>query len=256
MNSWIDVSEERLAANYCALVSAAGTATDVMAVVKANAYGHGAEQCSVALARAGARWFGVATPSEGGRVRRALSGAGFVDARILLMCGFLQQDAAAIAECRLTPVAWTPDQVEWLRGTGVAAHVEVDAGMGRQGVKPGAALDALLDAMAAADVALDGVMTHYSAAEVAASEKTREQQRLFAAAVAQVHAKGLTPTWVHAGSSLSLDNPAGAVEWLVDLAKTVGARAMVRCGIALYGYCPGRLRAQAWSRKFARLCGR
>lgn len=72
VNSWIEVSEERLEANYCAIVKAVGAETDVMAVVKANAYGHGAEACSVALARAGARWFGVADVGEGARVRRAL----------------------------------------------------------------------------------------------------------------------------------------------------------------------------------------
>jgi alanine racemase len=52
-----------------------------------------------------------------------------------------------------------------------------------------------------------------------------------------VDAKGLQPKWVHAGSSSSVDNPAGDARWLETLAKSVGARAMVRCGIALYGYC-------------------
>jgi alanine racemase len=47
----------------------------------------------------------------------------------------------------------------------------------------------------------------------------------------------MRPKWVHAGSSSSVDNPAGDGVWLVELAKSVGARAMVRCGIALYGYC-------------------
>ena len=84
VTSWIEVSEERLKGNYRAIAAAVGAAfgagTDVLAVVKANAYGHGAEVCSVALARAGARWFGVADAGEGARVRRALDAAGFVDA--------------------------------------------------------------------------------------------------------------------------------------------------------------------------------
>ncbi len=50
-------------------------------------------------------------------------------------------------------------------------------------------------------------------------------------------ARGLAPKWVHAGSSSSVDNPAQSSPWLVDLANSVDARAMVRCGIALYGYC-------------------
>jgi len=52
-----------------------------------------------------------------------------------------------------------------------------------------------------------------------------------------VLAKGLAPKWVHAGSSSSVDNPAQSSPWLVNLANSVDARAMVRCGIALYGYC-------------------
>jgi alanine racemase len=241
VNRWIEVSEERLQGNYQAIAAAAGAGTGVLAVVKANAYGHGAETCSVVLARAGARWLGVATASEGAQVRRALDAAGFGDARILVMCGFLPEDVAVFAEHGLTPVAWTPEQVEWLRNTDLAAHVEVDTGMGRQGVKPGAALDALLGAMGAAGVMLDGVMTHFSAAEVADARLTRQQQARFAAAIGQVRGKGLRPQWVHAGSSSSVDNPARPDQehatWLVDLAKSVGARAMVRCGIALYGYC-------------------
>jgi alanine racemase len=116
-------------------------------------------------------------------------------------------------------------------------HVEIETGMGRQGVRPGAALDALLDAMEAARLVLDGVCTHFCAAEVADSELTRGQQQRFAEAVTQVRAKGLQPQWVHAGSSSSVDNPAHAEPSLVELAKTLGAQAMVRCGISLYGYC-------------------
>ena len=58
VTSWIEVSEERLAENFRTVAAAAGAETDVLAVVKANAYGHGAEVSAVALARAGATWFG------------------------------------------------------------------------------------------------------------------------------------------------------------------------------------------------------
>ena len=240
LTSWIEVSEERLAGNFRVVSEAAGAGTDVLAVVKANAYGHGAERCAVALARAGAQWFGVADVSEGARVRNALAAAGFAGEgvpRILVMCGFMPEDVGAIQEYALTPVVWTKEQVGWLGCKGVRVHVEVDSGMGRQGVRPGAALDEVLDAIGVAGIEVDGVLTHFCAAEVAVSEKTREQEQRFEAAVAQVHAKGLMPKWVHAGSSSSVDNPAQAWPWLVAVAKTVGAQAMVRCGIALYGYC-------------------
>jgi alanine racemase len=237
VTSWIEVSEERLAGNYRAIAAAAGADTDLLAVVKANAYGHGAEVCSVALARAGARWFGVADVGEGVRLRKALTLAGLGDAEILVLCGLMPEDAAVVVEHGLTPVVWTADQVGWLAGTGARVHVEVETGMGRQGARLGAELDSVLDAIGSAGLVLDGVMTHFCAAEVAGSERTREQQRRFAAATAQLRAKGFAPKWVHAGSSSSVDNPAQDGAWLVDLAKSVGGRAMVRAGIALYGYC-------------------
>ncbi len=167
MNSWIEVSEERLAGNYRTIAEAVAADTDVMAVVKANAYGHGADVCAVALARAGAKWFGVASVSEGVRVRAALSAAG-LGAEILVMCGFFPADVAGILECGLTPVVWTLEQVSSLAGTGLRVHVEVETGMGRQGVRLGADMDRLLEAIGAAGLVLDGVCTHFCAAEVAA----------------------------------------------------------------------------------------
>ena len=137
----------------------------------------------------------------------------------------------AIAEHALTPVVWTPEQVGWLEGSGLAVHVEVDTGMARQGVHPGEELDDLLDELTAAGLPLDGLLTHFCAAEVAHSELTQTQQRRFEAAIAAGARQGLAPKWVHAGSSSSVDNPAQSSPWLVDLARSVGARAMVRCGM-------------------------
>ncbi len=240
MTSWIEISDERLVANYHAIQLAVGAQTSVLAVVKANAYGHGIEICSLALARVGVPWLGVTSAAEGALVRRVLAEAGIArqnQPEILLMCGFLPEDVEAIAKHALTPVVWTPEQIGWLQGSGADVHVEVDTGMARQGVRPGAELDDLLGELAAAGLALDGVMTHLCAAEVAHSELTQTQQRRFEAAITQVRNLGLAPKWVHAGSSSSVDNPAQSSPWLVDLAATVGARAMVRCGCALYGYC-------------------
>jgi len=245
---WIEVSEERLAGNFCAVADAAGAEMEVLAVVKANAYGHGAEACSVMLARAGARWLGVTDADEGVRVRRALDEAGFgkasgVAPEILVMCGSLPEDGATFAEYGLTPVVWTKEQVSWLGALDVAAsqgmrvHIEVDTGMGRQGVRPGGELEELLGALDGAGLALDGIFTHFASAEVAGSELTQRQERRFEEAVGQVRKRGLQPAWVHAGNSSSVDDPARERPWLLELARSVGARAMARSGIALYGYC-------------------
>jgi alanine racemase len=240
MTSWVEISGERLAANYRAIAEAVGADTAVLGVVKANAYGHGVEFCSTTLARAGAPWLGVASAAEGARARRALAEAGIARSdqpAILVMCGLLPEDTAVIAEHALTPVVWTPQQIGWLEGTRLAVHVEIDTGMARQGVHPGQELEDLLAEIQSAGLALDGIFTHFCAAEVAHSELTQTQERRFEAAIAQVLKHGLAPRWIHAGSSSSVDNPAQSSPWLVDLARSIRAHAMVRCGIALYGYC-------------------
>jgi alanine racemase len=252
LRSWVEIDEERVAENYRAVREAAGEKTGLLAVVKANAYGHGLERGAVTLARAGAKWLGVADAAEGARARSALEAAAIArDAvEILVMCGVMSsREARAIAEHGLTPVVWTKEQVELLRGTGARVHVEIETGMGRQGVRRGAELEGLSGAIAGAGLRLDGVCTPFSSAEVAGSERTSEQKRRFEAAVEQVrefqptslrdvgHSDPLRfePRWVHAGASSSVD-VGGDAPWLEELAKSVGARAMVRSGIALYGY--------------------
>ncbi len=237
MNSWVEVDEDALACNFRVLQAAAGEATEVLAVIKANAYGHGAETCSVTLARAGARWLGVTCASEGARVRLVLTAAGIGHTRIMVMSGFLQEDVPLLHEHCLTPVVWTAEQVAWLAGSPMPVHVEVDTGMSRQGVVPGAELAGLLRVMAESGVGVEGLFTHFCSSEEAGSELTQRQERLFAAAVAEVRLAGVRPAWVHAGNSSTVDNPAQAEPWLEELAASVGARAMVRTGLALYGYC-------------------
>jgi alanine racemase len=246
VKSWVEVSERRLAANYAVLAEAAGADTSVLAVVKANAYGHGATVCAPVLTRAGAEWLGVTDAAEGAAVRTAL---GSLQPRILVMCGLLPEDADAIIQHRLTPVVWTREQMNWLadaaarRGevTALPVHLEIDTGMARQGVAAGAELDAVLSWFAEHKaLKLDGVMTHFASAEVAGSQQTLNQRARFEAAMAAVAAAGLQPAWVHAGNSSTVDNradgDADALSWLRRVAAKAGARAMVRPGLGLYGY--------------------
>jgi alanine racemase len=264
--SWVEIDEARLAENYRVVCQAAGADTDVLAVVKANAYGHGLERCAAALVRAGAKWLGVADAAEGARVREALRAARqeagpststaarsslgmteFSDVHVLVMCGVTREEVGAIVEHGLTPVVWTKEQVELLRGSGAGVHVEIETGMGRQGVQPGGDLEELLREIASAGLKLDGICTHFSSAEVAGSERTHEQKRRFETAVEQAgELRAAFPTsqnrdvghpirWIHAGASSSVDVDETA-EWLQQLATSSGTRPMVRSGIALYGY--------------------
>lgn len=235
MNNWIEVSEPRLSHNLRTVAAAAGPETTVLAVVKANAYGHGVLTCAPMLARAGAQWLGVTSAQEGAAVRQAL-GAEHAGIRILVMSGILPPAIPALVEHDLTPVVWTLEQISWLADATVRVHVEVETGMSRQGVKPGAEFEALLAAIAQQPkLTLDGVFTHFVSSEVAGSPITARQQRLFAQALEQVAASGLRPAWVHAANTSAVDNAADPA-WLPSLAAKLGAKTLVRTGLALYGH--------------------
>jgi alanine racemase len=251
VKNWVEISEQRLADNYGVLTEAAGGDTIVLAVVKANAYGHGAGVCAPVLARAGAEWLGVTDAAEGCAVREALTGAGIARARqpeILVMSGLLDKEANAMVQLGLTAVVWDRQQMEWLaeaaarRGPGqqISIHLEVDTGMARQGVAPGKELDATLGWLVGQErLRLDGVMTHFASSEVAGSAQTAAQRVRFETTMKSVSAAGLRPTWLHAGNTSTVDNQGEEenLSWLRRLAAGVGARSMVRVGLGLYGYC-------------------
>ena len=249
MKSWVEVSGRRLAENYGLLREAVGGETAVLAVVKANAYGHGAAVCAPVLARAGAGWLGVTDVAEGAAVRGALDLAGVARGKqpeILVMSGLLPEDAEDVIRHGLTPVVWLKAQLEWLAavaarlGTGpVTVHVEIDTGMARQGIAVGEELDELLAWVSGEQgVRVDGVMTHFASSEVAGSLQTVAQKKKFDEAIEAVSTAGLRPVWMHAGNSSTVDNDGVRnLAWLRGLAAGIGAKPMVRTGIALYGYC-------------------
>jgi len=251
VKSWIEVSERRLAENYRAAVDVLVRETGsqqaaVLAVVKANAYGHGASICAPVLVRAGVEWLGVTDVVEGVAVLDALAHAKTSTPQILVMSGPLAEDAPTIVRHRLVPVVWTRVQMAALAAQvgesidPLAIHIEVDTGMSRQGVAVGDELRELLHWLKNEPrLRLDGVMTHFADAEVAGSEQTTEQRVRFEEALRLVAESGLQPAWVHAGNTSALDNGAdgGGLRLLGALAQSVGARAMVREGLGLYGYC-------------------
>ncbi len=235
MNNWIEVDAGRLTANFRAIQTEVGPATTILAVIKANAYGHGAETCAPILVRAGAQWLGVTCADEGTRVRQTLDVQG-LDAGILIMSGFLPGDVELIHHHRLTPVVWTREHVRWLANyPGTRVHIEVDTGMGRQGVSPGTELDSFFRGLNAAGLVPDGVFTHFCSSEVAHAGITAEQQARFEAILPCLQALDRKPTWIHAANTSAIDNPS-APGWVSGLAAALGAKMLVRPGLALYGY--------------------
>ena len=243
---WAEISALRVRANFAALLAAGGPSIEMLAVVKANAYGHGAAECAPVLAAAGARWLGVTSAEEGVAVRSALSARYPQSApRVLVMCGIWPGEQAACIDRALTPVVWEPYHLDLLEGEArlrgmpprsLPVHVEIDTGMARQGVAPGDALDRLLLRFTPdSPLSLEGVLTHLASTECAGDPQNERQMRDFAAALHQLQRAGLRPSLVHAGNTSSTDS--GLVRRLLPaIAAQSGARAMTRAGLALYGY--------------------
>jgi alanine racemase len=206
----------------------------VIAVVKADAYGHGAAPVARALVDAGCRRFAVFNVSEGVALRDA--GIGLP---ILVLGGVHTPSEAEEAVARsLTPVVHHAGHVQWLsavarnRGGVVAVHVEVDSGMRRMGVPAGDALG-LLEAIHAGELlALEGVHSHFACADEADPAPSVEQVAVFRKVLAAARAGGIAPEFVHMANSAAL----------IAGARVCGALTeanAVRPGLMLYGVHPG-----------------
>ena len=240
VKSSVEISGARLRQNFRAVQRVVGPEVEVLAVVKADGYGHGAALCAPVLRDAGANWLGVTDVQEGTVVRAAL---GENATRILVMCGMEAADAGAVVEHGLTPVVWTVEQIAALgaaaqpSGTRVRVHVEVDTGMSRQGVPPGDPLLQLAKVIAAAgNVLCEGVMTHLCCAEVAGAGLTEDALKRFDGVFRTMQEANVQlPDFKHVANTSAVDE--GTVAAQRDAITRERARRMVRTGIALYGYC-------------------
>ena len=201
--TWAEIDLQQLAANFQQVKQRVGTTARIMAVVKANAYGHGAVECARRLAAEGADWFGVALPEEAIELRH--SG---ITQPLLCLAGFWPGQAAACVQNRLTTVVYRRDMFEVLNhaaadaGTIADVHVKVDTGMGRLGVRADQIAEFVAMLGQFPNVRVDGLMTHLAAADDAACEPlTVDQIRRFDEAVAAFREHGYRPTHLHLANS-------------------------------------------------------
>lgn len=223
--SWIEISLRRIAANFQAVRDVVGPNVEVMPVVKADAYRHGAIEVSRTLASAGARWLAVSNVEEGVALREHA-----ISARILVMADFLPSERAHLLDYELTPVIHSLADIAELdrlaagRGTPVPYHLKIDSGMGRLGTRASAAeiLDAVEDARHAQ---LEGLMTHFASAANYASAQTEEQLQTFETLCAKLAQAGVHPPLLHLAASTP-----------VAYGRSEAWQRMVRPGHAIYGY--------------------
>jgi alanine racemase len=223
--TWAQVSLGNLRYNFGAVQRHIGAGITVCAVVKADAYGHGATECARALEEEGAGWLGVTSLDEAIPLRDAGIGT-----RILLMTGFWRGEEEEIIRLQLTPTVWEPGQVTLMEKAAALGltkhpvHLKVDTGMGRLGV-PLEDLHQVCAALKSSPhLVLEGLSTHLASSEILDAPSVDEQLRKFDEARFLLRREGFDPPIIHTANT-------GAV-----ISKRESWNTMVRPGIALYGY--------------------
>jgi len=220
-----EINLDNLAFNFHSVKRFVGEDLAVMAIVKADGYGHGAVRCARRLEAEGADWFGVALLEEGLELRE-----NSIKAPILCLGGFWAGQEKALLGNNITPVIYQTETADLLnraaREKNIIAdvHVKVDTGMGRIGVRFDEVKEFLEKLREFKDLRIDGLMTHFATADnLLENDYTNEQINKFKQTVAIFESKGFNPTYQ------DLANSPGAV------AHQNSRGNMVRIGGILYG---------------------
>jgi len=225
---WAEVDLDAVRSNVVAIAAHVAPAR-LLAVVKADAYGHGATEVGRAAIEAGASWLGVALVEEGVRLREA-----GIEVPILVLSEPDPTAARSVVAHRLTPVVYTSrgiaalaDAVASAGGAApLAVHLKVDTGMNRVGTTPADAVHLAESIEERNELKMGGICTHLAVADDPTNSYTSEQLGKFDAVVAGLASAGVSPPLVHAA------NTAGA------FAFPKARYDLVRIGIGLYGIPP------------------
>jgi alanine racemase len=225
-----EISLSALRHNYRALRSLLPPSTSIFAVVKANAYGHGAVPVSRTLVEEGVRMFGVATVEEGVELRQA-----GIRCPVVVLGGVDEPQAEEAHANGLSAVLFDPDQIPYMaraaatRDRPFPVHLKVDTGMGRLGILPERATSIIETVRSRKELRVEGWMTHLSSAdgkEPADREFTLGQLAVFSRGIAAMREAFGPGVAVHALNSAGI---LSFREYAFD---------MVRPGITLYGSLP------------------
>jgi alanine racemase len=237
---WVEINIRSLEDNYRFLESLAPPDAELMAILKADAYGHSLALCAPAVVRAGARWIAV-TSVEEGMAARALC----PQTRVMVIGGVVPGQGAEVVNHELTAVVWESTQLDdldaaartaGLRADSLPLHLEIDTGMSRQGTNLEELPLLLARFVPGSPLRLEGVMTHLFAADESTGRVTQNQLSELQKALEIVEAAGLYPDWLNVGQSSVLLSTNGAS--IAALAARHGMKALLRPGVSLYGIVP------------------
>lgn len=226
---WAEINLDHLVHNIKQFTKLIGPETQIMAVVKADAYGHGAVEVSKTALEAGASRLAVAFIEEAVVLRR--SG---IKAPILLLGYTAPVNFSALMEYNLTPTVFgfeTASEFSTMAselGVELPIHIKIDTGMGRIGLLPDEALEVLSRIINLPNLKIEGAFTHFSAAEEFDNSYTQSQLYLFKRIYESCLEKGLSFQLLHAA------NTAAAINYRDSHLNAI------RLGIGMYGCYPGR----------------
>jgi alanine racemase len=224
MRCWAEIDLGRLASNVRYLRKKSGRG--IIAVVKANGYGHGLEEIARALSKLGIRHLGVASPAEALAAR-----AGARSASIILLSGSVKEEIPEIIRGRIIPTvsSWYEAEAfaraaQKMRRT-LPVHLKIDTGMGRLGIWHEAALVLVRRVASTPGLQLDGIYTHLATADSHRGFAQTQVRRLRAVLLA-LSREGIRPRMLHyANSAATLALPQTGFNF-------------VRPGLAIYGLSP------------------
>lgn len=225
--TWLEIDLGAIQNNIQQLLHITGV--PLMAVVKANGYGHGMVEVARAAQEAGASWCGVSRFEEALTLRQAGIRAG------ILVLGFTPPSRIPEAlEHNISLTVFDPAIAESYasrsisNGARLKVHVKFDSGMGRLGLFPEEGVKILKRFYSLKGIEVEGVFSHFARADEPQADTTQQQLERFTALVEAIQQQGMRPRWVHAANSAAaLYFPESRFD-------------MVRCGIAIYGLHPSR----------------
>ena len=223
--TYATVNLSALAHNLSCIKRYLSAGCEVMAVVKANAYGHGAVETAQALARQGIKRFAVASLDEGIALRQSLPSAS-----IVVLGALFEEQVSDLVAHQLTPVV-SDGRILPVLAKAVCSHpvpypihLKVETGMGRLGFSSEELFTLLDSPLLRSPLQVEGLMTHLADADGKDSAFTERQLGAFRAVVEQIRQRGVTLPLVHTANSAAIIRFPDA------------HFSLVRPGIMLYGY--------------------
>ncbi len=226
-HAWVEIDLAAIRHNLQEVKRLVGSGVDILAVVKAEAYGHGAIPVAKTAIASGASWLGVAMPEEGIELRKA-----GIETPILIFGPVQSDQAGPVIQHGLTTAICDWGSALAMSGEAVRTgkpalvHLKVETGMGRVGVRPDDAVEFMRKAKELPGLKITGVFSHLATADEKDKQYAKCQIQVFSKAVEALKADGLLPEKVH------LANSAGVMELPESHFN------MVRPGIILYGLYP------------------